>query len=1070
MPARRGPGAAVGSRDLEDRIRENRDVSCFVGRRRERSELGEALDSAVAGHGGLILISGEPGIGKTRLCQELADEAGARGVTVAWARCWEAATVPAFRVWDQLLAALGDTQVPTAPPGRALDDADAARMRVFDGVVAAVLRAAALRPLLLVLDDLHWADVGSVMLLGYLASEARDAGVLIVTTFRDVEARPGTGVGDAIAELGRHGRHLPLAGLGVEDVPALVESATGVAGRRVDAAAVHHHTGGNPLFAQELVRLLETHGTLSALTAGDLAPVPATVKGVLSRRLHDLSEDCRTVLATASVVGDEFDLDLVETLTALGRDRLLEVVDEASAANVLRDAGVAVFAFTHPLVRSTLYDDLGVARRVRLHERVGVALEARLAAGRAVDLAALAHHFVKATAAGTAAKAARYALDAADEALARLAYESAVTLYERALGALDLDPSAGDRADVLLRLGAAQTAAGSRQAARVTYLSAAELARRAGRSEQFARAALGAGGGSGFEVVLGDREQIDLLEEARRSLGDGSPALRALVAARLSVALSLSGADDRRLALSEEAVALARAGDDRNALAYALSAHCDAIAGPADVHQRLRECTEMVEAAVASGDPTLELLGRRMRVVSLLELGDTPAVDAEIEAYARLAGVVRQPLYGWYAPLWRGMRALMRGDLAGCARWREAAAALAAQAQSVNAPLLLEGLRWYEMRAIGETEGPLAAIDIIAEQAPLLGAQVVVTMAVILAEAGRRDEARARLDAGAAAIRSMPVDSEWLPAMGQLAEAVARIGGHPIAAWAYEKLLSHRGLFGVEGIGGACWGSVERPLGLLAASLGRMEEAAAHFDAAVAANRAAGSPLFVAVTLRDAGLALDDPRRLAAAVTAYRELGIDSRVAELEGRLSRSVAAPAPANVFRRDGDVWLLAYAGTEARVKDVKGLRDLAYLLARPGREVASVELAGSPGAPLQGDLGEVVDAQAREAYKARVLELDIELEEADAAGDAARSARAQAEREALLAELSAALGLGGRPRRAGDGGERARQAVTWRVRDAIGRVEAASPELGRHLRRSVRTGTFCSYDPADPVDWSL
>ncbi len=1044
-------------------------MSRFVGRRRELVELEEALDAAVGGRGGLLLVSGEPGIGKTRLCQELADQAEARGVSVAWARCWEAGTVPAFRAWDQLLAALGDTRVPTGPGGRA-DDADLARMRVFDDVVGVVMVAAARRPLVLVLDDLHWADVGSIMLLGYLASQVRGAGVLILTTFRDIEARPGTGVGDAIADLGRHGRHVRLAGMGVEDVPTLVESTTGVAGRDVDAAAVHHHTGGNPLFAEELVRLLDTRGTLSTLTADDLAPVPATVKGVLSRRLHDLSEDCRTVLATASVVGDEFDLDVVETLTALPRDRLLEVVDEASAAHILEDAGVAVYGFTHPLVRSTLYDDLGVARRVRLHERVGLALEAMLAAGRDVNLAALAHHFVKAAPAGTAAKAARYAVDAADQALARLAFESAATLYTQALRALELDPSAGDRCEVLLGLGAAQAAAGSPLAARATYLGAAALARGAGHSDQFARAALGVGGGSGFEVALGDREQIDLLEEALRSFGDGSSVLRAWVTARLSVALSLSGADDRRLALSEEAVSLARASDDPTALAYALSAHCDVIAGPADVHRRLRECTEMVELALATGDRAAELLGRRMRVVCLLEVGDTTAADAEIEAYARLAGVVRQPLYGWYVPLWRAMRAHMRGDLAGCARWREEATELGSQAHSGNAAILVEGLRWFEMRASGDTEGPLAALDMLSEYEPLLGAQVLGTVALILAEAGRRDEARARLDAGAASIRSMPVDSEWLPAMGQLAEAVAGVGGHPIAAWAYEALLPHRNLFGVEGIGAVCWGSIERPLGLLAATLGRTQEAAAHFDAAVAANRAVGSPLYVAVALRDAGLALGDRDRLAAALAAYRELGIDDRVAELEARLTATDDAPAPANVFRRDGDVWLLAYAGTVARLKDVKGLRDLAYLLGRPGREVAAVDLAGSPGAPPQGDLGEVVDAQAREAYRARLLELDTELEEADAAGDAPRSAQAQEEREALLAQLSAAFGLGGRPRRTGDDGERARQAVTWRVRDAIGRVEAASPELGRHLRRSVRTGTFCVYDPADPVDWSL
>jgi len=316
------------------------------------------------------------------------------------------------------------------------------------------------------------------------------------------------------------------------------------------------------------------------------------------------------------------------------------------------------------------------------------------------------------------------------------------------------------------------------------------------------------------------------------------------------------------------------------------------------------------------------------------------------------------------------------------------------------------------------------------------------------------------------AIRTVPVDSEWLSMLAQLAQVIARIGGHPLAEWAYGALLPHRDLFGVEGIGAAWWGSVERPLGLLAASLGRTQEAVEHFDAAVVANGATGCPLCVAATLRDAGLALGDQERLGAALTLFRELGVSRRVAELDGLI-----APAqPANVFHREGDVWTLGYAGRVVLLKDVKGLRDLATLIAHPGREVAASDLASAPGAVPQAGLGDVVDRRARAAYKARLLELDGELEEADRAGDTERSARAHEERAAILGQLAGAYGLGGRPRRIGDDTERARQAVTWRIRDALARVEAVHPPLGQHLRRSVRTGTFCVYAPDEPVDWSL
>lgn len=167
---------------------------------------------------------------------------------------------------------------------------------------------------------------------------------------------------------------------------------------------------------------------------------------------------------------------------------------------------------------------------------------------------------------------------------------------------------------------------------------------------------------------------------------------------------------------------------------------------------------------------------------------------------------------------------------------------------------------------------------------------------------------------------------------------------------------------------------------------------------------------------------------------------------------------------------MWALGFAGKVVRLKDAKGLRDLAVLLARPGHEVATVGLAAVPGAPRQRALDDQVDARARDAYKARLVEVEAELDQADLAGDAARSERAQHERDAIVAQLAAAYGLGGRSRRVGGSDERARQAVSWRIRDALARIERVHPELAGHLRRAVRTGTFCVYDPADPVEWSL
>ncbi len=540
-------------------------MSGLVGRRRELKELEDALGATAGGHGRLLLLSGEPGIGKTRTAQEFADHAVAVGASVAWARCWEAASVPAFWPWEQVLRQLAGRALPTAPARAVTDDPDLARLRFFDDVAATVRWAAEDRPLVVVVDDLHWADVASIRLLEYLAGDVRGTGVLLLATFRDVEATPGTPVGDAIADLGRHGQHLRLVGLQVDEMPALIRTVTAVGGggQGADPVAVHHHTGGNPLFARELVRLLDAQGSLDSLEAGDLPPVPATVRGVLAHRLTRLSADCRMVLDTGAVVGDEFGLGEVEAVTAMERGRLLEAVGEGLAAELLRETAVeGSYAFAHALVRAALYDDLGVARRVRLHERVGLALEAMRAAGHHVDLAALAHHFVKAAPGGGAIRGARYAVEAGRDSMADLAYERAVQLYQQALGALELDPSGADRCEVLLGLGTAQVAAGRMPEARATHVEAARWAREGGRSDHLARAALGLAGGGGFEVALADREQIDLLEEALRALGGSTSVLRVWLTARLSVALSLTGAEERKLALSEEGVTMARAVGD----------------------------------------------------------------------------------------------------------------------------------------------------------------------------------------------------------------------------------------------------------------------------------------------------------------------------------------------------------------------------------------------------------------------------------------------------------------------------------------------------------------------------
>jgi hypothetical protein len=313
--------------------------------------------------------------------------------------------------------------------------------------------------------------------------------------------------------------------------------------------------------------------------------------------------------------------------------------------------------------------------------------------------------------------------------------------------------------------------------------------------------------------------------------------------------------------------------------------------------------------------------------------------------------------------------------------------------------------------------------------------------------------------------------------LAQVGDACFRLGGHELSAWIYDELAPFADQWAIDGIGAYAHGPVHRYLGLLAVVLGRRTEASAHFDAALVGNRRAGADMLVARTLFDRGVALDESDSLRAALDLYRQLGAERRVAKIESLLGEAgvmdvrKGSEANANEFRQEGETWTVAFAGRRCHVRNAKGVRDIARLLAQSGVEIAAVDLAAVEGPTSGGGhLGETLDARARASYKARLVELETELDEADTGGDIERSARAHAERDALLDQLSSAYGLGGRPRRAGDPAERARTAVTARIRDAIRRIEAVHPDLGHHLVRSVRTGTFCCYDPDPFVHWEL
>ena len=881
----------------------------FVGRERELQQITAGLDEVRSGRGRMVLLVGEPGIGKTRTAEEVAAVARQRAALVLVGRCFESDGAPAFWPWIQVVraylrgrdageirAALGSGAADIAhlvpelcdrfphvsPPPL---DTEQARFRLFDSLTRFLKTAAEHQPLVLVLDDLHWADKASLALLEFMAREIAEVRILVLGTYRDVEVGSTHPLTHTLGELARvrSCQRIVLRGLAAADVGRFMEQAAGCALPAELVSAVHAETEGNPFFVTEIVRLLAASGELLNPAHGQSwrLTIPQSVREAIGRRLSRLSDTCNRTLQGAAVIGREFSLSVLKRASegerklgsrqrSDGHTTVLEALDEAVAARVVeplgQSSGLAGFGvtlgryrFSHALIRETLYDALSVTDRTRWHRAVGEALEDAHHASLDTVVDEIAHHFFQAAPRGNAGKAIRYAVRAGAHSAATFAYEKAAAHYERAVQLLELDePSRGARCDLLLAWGDNLWRAGDVASARDVFTRAAAVAEESGAADHYARAALGYGGGfRGFDLGVIEPELVAFLERANDRLPPTDSALRAQVLARLAVALyHVPDSLARRQSLSQAAVAMTQRLGDRGAQFGAFYSRHWAIWGPENLDDRIGAANAMVELADALGDREMALHAHRFRLIDALEQGDIATVDSHLAACAAVADELRQPYYLWYVATFRAMRAFVAGEFTQSEQLAQQALAIGQRAQSRNVAQTYAVQMMWLRREQGRLVEVEPALRSFVEQYPTLPSWRC-GHAWVLSEMNRAEEARAQFEVLAVNdFGSIPHNAFWLVACTVLGDVCAYLGDARRAHALYELLTPYARRNVEVTLGATCMGSTARSLGRLAATLGRWDVARAHFEDALRMDSGLRAPHLVAHTQRDYAEAL----------------------------------------------------------------------------------------------------------------------------------------------------------------------------------------------------------------------
>jgi class 3 adenylate cyclase/tetratricopeptide (TPR) repeat protein len=837
----------------------------YVGRVEERAAIEEAMVLARDGARQVVLLSGEPGIGKTRLSSYGAHRAHAEGFAVCWGACSEELAVP-YEPWIEVCSQL----VEHAPedvlyrlverhkgelgrlarnlerrvadlPAPQTSDPETERYLLFSAVAGLLEEVAQSVPVCLVLDDLHWADGQSVALLKHVVRTVEQGALQVIATYRDSDLGKDHPLTAVLADLRsvEGVQRLALHGLDADEVAQIM---TVVAGYELDedilqlAKEIAAETDGNPFFVGEILRGLwesggltfdEASGRWSVDRSAGVA-LPESVREVIERRVERLGEEALEVLRLAAVIGRSFDLELLESILDLDESLLLDHLEAAVAASLLAESSerVGQFRFAHALINQTLYEGLGATRRARMHQRVAQALEDLYGEDPGEHLAELALHWRLAAVSVDKAKAANYALRAGQRALQSLAPAEAVKLFTDAVELIG-DVESTERCEALIGLGEAQLQSGE-AAYRETLLEASRIASAIADAELAARAALANNRGGGASSTIGeiDTERLAAIERAIELDDSPNHARRARLLAIKALELTWDPDFDMRRSLAEEAISLARATEDTRTLAEVLGNVVETIRAPDTLAWRIGLVEELVGCAAEVGDPALQFSAHSFEFHICVERGDLERAKLALEQQRLLAHELDQPTFSWFSASRTAGWELMRGDLVAGERLFESAFQVGQEAGEPDAVLAyaaaLQQARIYQGRAqeiITMMEQSVSAYPAIAAWR--------AGLASTLGHLDRGAEAAKILEQAASdRFEHIAPDTATLTALALYADAAVLTDSSGPASILYELIEPFADQVVWNGTIG--YGHARMWLGLLAAVMGDHEQADQH--------------------------------------------------------------------------------------------------------------------------------------------------------------------------------------------------------------------------------------------------